>query len=400
LPEPCRPGAREALAAVPIILNLIALTTFAANLSVRSIDPVLPSVASDLSVSAAQAASLSAGLAFTFAIVQPVIGAAADLFGKARLIVLCLVLLGTGSILGAFATSFPVLLTTRILCGIGAGGVFPVALGLTSDFMPLAERQVALSRVLAGALIGNILGAALAGVIGDIMGWRGVLLLLGVLTLVAAGAAGFGLRGRTINRVDSPASLATLAHGYRVLFANPRTKTCYTVVFFEGCCVLGVLPFVAAFLVDLGETRLSIAGTVIAGFAAGGLVYTAWIEWLLPRLGMRRLMIGGAALAGLQLILLGAGLSWQAQAASFVVLGLGFYMLHGCMQVFASELSNEARATSLSLHACFFFLGQTAGPIAYGFGLDHFGKMPTLIISAGAMMLVGLSGALLLAKRS
>ncbi len=385
---------------MPLILNLIALTTFAANLSVRAIDPVLPHIAGDLAVSTAQAAGLSAGLAFTFAIVQPVIGAAADLFGKTRLIVLCLSLLGIGSILGAFATSFPVLLATRILCGIGAGGVFPVALGLISDFVPLGQRQVAMSRILAGAMIGNILGAALAGAIGDIMGWRGVLVLLGVLTLTAAGAAAFGLRGRTIKKAESPASLATLAHGYRVLFANPRTKICYMVVFFEGCCVLGVLPFVAAFLFDLGETRLSIAGTVIAGFAVGGLLYTVCIGWLLPWLGMRGLMISGAALAGLQLILLGVGLPWQTQAASFVVLGLGFYMLHGCMQVFASELSGEARATSLSLHACFFFLGQTAGPIAYGFGLDHFGKVITLGLSAGAMMLVGLSAAWLLVRRT
>jgi predicted MFS family arabinose efflux permease len=391
---------RETVAAVPVILNLIALTTFAANLSVRAVDPVLPHIASDLAVSTAQAAGLSAGLAFTFAIVQPMIGAAADLFGKTRLIVLCLSLLGIGSILGAFVTSFPILLATRILCGIGAGGVFPVALGLISDFIPLAQRQVAMGRILAGAMIGNILGAALAGAIGDIMGWRGVLLLLGILTLSAASAAAFGLRGRAINRADSPASLATLAHGYRVLFANPRTKICYLVVFFEGCCVLGVLPFVAAFLFDLGETRLSIAGTVIAGFAIGGLLYTVCIERMLPWLGMRGLMIGGAALAGMQLILLGAGLPWQVQTASFVVLGFGFYMLHGCMQVFASELSAEARATSLSLHACFFFLGQTAGPIAYGFGVEHYGKLTTLSISAGAMMLVGIASALLLAKRT
>ncbi len=382
------------------ILNLIALTTFAANLSIRAIDPVLPHIADDLSVSIAQAASLSAGLAFTFAIVQPVVGAAADLLGKARLMLVCLVLLGIGSILGAFATSFPALLVTRILCGIGAGGVFPVAMGLTSDLVPLAQRQVALGRVLAGAMIGNILGASLAGAIGDITGWRGVLLLLGILTIAAALTVGFGLRGRAGAKSAGPASLSVLAHGYRVLFANPRTKICYVIVFFEGCCVFGVLPFVAAFLFDLGETRLSIAGIVIAGFAAGGLIYTVSVGRLLPLLGMRGLMIGGAALVALQLVLLGIGLGWPAQTASFVAMGLGFYMLHGCMQVFASELSEEARATSLSLHACFFFLGQTAGPIGYGFGLDHVGKLTTLSLSAGIVMLVGLFGARLLVKRS
>jgi predicted MFS family arabinose efflux permease len=102
----------------------------------------------------------------------------------------------------------------------------------------------------------------------------------------------------------------------------------------------------------------------------------------------------------LQLVVLGLGLPWQAQMASFVVMGLGFYMLHGCMQVFASELAVEARATSLSLHSCFFFLGQTAGPIAYGFGISHIGKMPTLIICGVIVTLVGIIGAKLLVTKA
>ena len=58
-------------------------------------------------------------------------------------------------------------------------------------------------------------------------------------------------------------------------------------------------------------------------------------------------------------------------------------MIHGCLQVFASELSVEARATALSLHSFFFFMGQTVGPIAYGFGLQHVGKVADLADERG-----------------
>ena len=37
-------------------------------------------------------------------------------------------------------------------------------------------------------------------------------------------------------------------------------------------------------------------------------------------------------------------------------MGCGFYMLHGCIQVFASELSRRRAATALSLHSFFFFM--------------------------------------------
>ena len=57
-------------------------------------------------------------------------------------------------------------------------------------------------------------------------------------------------------------------------------------------------------------------------------------------------------------------------------------MIHGSLQVFASELSEEARATALSLHSFFFFMGQTVGPIAYGFGILNAGKIPAVLTSA------------------
>jgi predicted MFS family arabinose efflux permease len=71
-------------------------------------------------------------------------------------------------------------------------------------------------------------------------------------------------------------------------------------------------------------------------------------------------------------------------------------MIHGCLQVFASELSAEARASALSLHSFFFFMGQTVGPIAYGFGIQSVGKVPTLLASAIVMVAVGIVCARLL----
>jgi predicted MFS family arabinose efflux permease len=187
-----------------------------------------------------------------------------------------------------------------------------------------------------------------------------------------------------------------LRQGYRTIFANPNAKVCYGAVFIEGCCVLGLFPYVASFLFEQGVTSLSIGGLVIAGFAVGGLFYTASVSRFLPRLGVNGMMISGAMLMGLQLAVIAFGPRWQLQALNFVVMGLGFYMIHGSLQVFASELSVEARATALSLHSFFFFMGQTVGPIAYGFGILNVGKVPTLLTSAGIIVVLGLVCARLL----
>jgi predicted MFS family arabinose efflux permease len=383
---------------MPPAINIIAIATFAASLSARALDPVLPHVADEFSISIATAASFAAVFAFTFAVVQPVLGAAADLFGKVRLMIACLVILGVANILGAITTSFPLLFATRILAGIGSGGVFPVALSLTSDLVVGPEkRQIAIGRTLAGSMTGNLLGASFSGVIGDFLGWRGVLAILGCLVVAASLAVTAGFRGKAITHVPKT-SLKSLREGYGTIFNNPNAL-CYAAVFIEGCCVLGLFPYIASFLFDLGETSLSIAGIVIAGFAVGGLFYTMTVSRFLPRLGVNGMMISGAALVGLQLAAIAFGPGWKIQVACLLIMGWGFYMIHGCLQVFASELSVEARATALALHSFFFFMGQTVGPIAYGFGIQSVGKMPTLLASAVIITALGFACARLLRQR-
>jgi predicted MFS family arabinose efflux permease len=382
---------------MPPVLNVIALATFAASLSTRALDPVLPHVADEFGVSIATAASFASVYAFTFAIIQPALGAAADLLGKARLMIICLVLLGFANILGAMATSFSLLFATRILAGIGAGGVFPISLGLTSDLVAPEKRQVAIGRTLAGSMTGNLLGASVAGIIGDWLGWRGVLAILGLLAITASVAITLGFRGAALTKAPRT-NLSALKAGYGTIFANPNAL-CYAAVFIEGCCVLGLFPFIAAFLFEQGETSLTIAGIVIAGFAVGGLFYTLTVSRFLPWLGVGGMMISGATIVALQLAVVAFGPPWKAQALSLLFMGWGFYMIHGSLQVFASELSVEARATALSLHSFFFFMGQTIGPIAYGFGLSHQGKMTTLLTSAVVMTALGLACARLLRQR-
>ena len=393
MPQPAtRPHDR-----MPPAINIIAIANFAASLSARALDPVLPHVADEFSISISTAASFAAVFAFTFAVIQPVLGAAADMLGKVRLMIACLVVLGFANMLGAVAGSFPLLFATRILAGIGSGGVFPVALSLTSDLVGPEKRQVAIGRTLAGSMTGNLLGASFSGVVGDFLGWRGVLAILGLLVVAASVAVAAGFRGKAITHPPKT-NLRMLRHGYRTIFTNPNAL-CYAAVFIEGCCVLGLFPYLASFLFDLGEKSLSIAGIVIAGFAVGGLFYTLTVSRFLPRLGVNGMMISGAALVGLQLAAIAFGPGWKIQVTCLLLMGWGFYMIHGCLQVFASELSVEARGTAMSLHSFFFFMGQTVGPIAYGFGIQHAGKTTTLLTAAVIITTLGFACARLLRQR-
>src|SRR2546429_5527045 len=86
----------------------------------------------------------------------------------------------------------------RIATGLVAGGVFPAAMALVGDLVPVHQRQIAIGRLLAIGLTGNLLGASISGVIGDLLGWRGVFAVLGSFGLIVALAAFVILRGMLV----------------------------------------------------------------------------------------------------------------------------------------------------------------------------------------------------------
>lgn len=375
--------------ALQYLLPIIAMSNFSAGLTSRVIDPVIPQISEQLAVHITTAASLASASAIAFAVIQLPLGLVADFFGKPKVILICLIVLALANVVGSFATSFELLLATRVVAGLGAGGVFPVGMGLTGDLFPVEKRRVAMSRIMAGALTGNLLGASFSGLVGDLFGWRGVLQILGCFILLMSFAVAWGFRNQ-LGLPGKPVDASLIAANYRRIIKHPHARLCYLGVFTEGICIMGLLPFVAAFLQDLGEPRLSIAGLVIGGYAVGGLVYAATISRLVNRFGDNTLMVIGATLISSQIAIVAFGPPWQAQFINFTVMGCGFYLIHGGFQVFTSEIAPDARASAVSLQAFCFNCGQFSGPLLYGFGLTFLGKLPTLLTAAVSMLFVGI----------
>jgi predicted MFS family arabinose efflux permease len=362
------------------VLNLMAFVVFATSLFMRSVDPVIPQIASGLNVQPTTAALLSTGFTLPYALIQPVLGALADMFSKTRLIAICMLILGIATLACGLAVNFEMLMTLRIVAGITAGGVFPIALAVAGDHVPVAQRQVAIGRLLFAAMSGNLLGASGAGVIGDLIGWRGVFFATGAIDLIALGLAMPGFRG--MGEAPGRFDLSTLVPNYRAVFGNPLAKYCFGAVFVEAIFLFGVFPYMAGLLQTEGVTHASIAGVVIAGFGIGGIIYTVTVSRLLIHIGERRLMAGGGMVMAFCLLVIALRMPWPVEFANFVLLGFGFYMLHGCVQVYVTELAPSARASATAGHSAFFFLGQATGPVVYGLGLSSVGITPVLLLGA------------------
>ncbi len=105
-----------------------------------------------------------------------------------------MLVVGIATVACGFATNFETLMALRVIAGIAAGGVFPIALAVAGDRVPVQQRQVAIGRLLFAAMSGNLLGASGAGVIGDLVGWRGVFFVTGAIDLIALAVAIPGFR--------------------------------------------------------------------------------------------------------------------------------------------------------------------------------------------------------------
>ncbi len=350
---------------------------------------MIPKIAADVGVDVKTAALLSTAFTFPYAIMQPALGTIGDFFGKTRLMNVSLAIVVTTTLIGAFASNFSVLVALRIVAGICAGGIFPVGVAIVGDLIPVHARQVAIGRLLAVGLTGNLIGAVISGVIGDLLGWRGVFFSIGGFGLIVAVIAFFAFRGLSAVK-SKPFNLAAAAAGFQSVFADPRAKICFGSVFFEGIVIHGMFPYVALLLLMSGQTHSSYAGLIVAAFGLGGIAFSLALPYLVVRLTERKLMLTGATCAAIAFILIALNPVWYVQAAVFVLFGLGFYMLHNNIQVHVTDLSQTARGAALSLHSSAFFTGQAIGPIYYGYAFGHLGVSIPPLIGAGVIVAVGL----------
>lgn len=382
-PQPA-PGSLKAL------ILVLGACGFASTFTMRILDPLVPTLASEFTRSVPQVAAIATAFSFAYAVGQPFLGPVADSFGKLRTISTCLLLLATLSAAAAFAWSFDALTVMRTAAGIVAGGVIPAAMAAIGDRAPMAERQAQLGRFLVLMIVGQMAGAACSGLIATHIGWRGVFLVAGALAAIAGILVMVVLKPRPDAQRPKLSFSGALAR-YATVFANPQTKVLYGLVIVEGALVFGMPPYVAAILQERAGVGPSQAGIVIAGTGLGGIVYGILTRILVERLGPARMTTVGGALMALAYCLFALPmLPWWSAIAIFMLSGFGFFLMHGTFQALATELAPSARGSAVALFACALFCGHALGPLLMGTALHLFGTSGAILSFAAAVGLLGL----------
>lgn len=376
-----------------MIFAVFLLCGFSAAIAIRTLDPLTVEVARDLALPVSTVVLLGSAAALPCALAQPILGPIGDHFGKSRVLRASLWVSAASLAAGALAQSFEMLAASRAFTGMAGAGLLPVGMAMIGDRYR-EGRQVAIARFVASAIIGQIAGAVFAGVLASHVGWRGVMWACFAVVLSAAIAAALFLPRDLPRAADDRFSLRAGAGMYRRIFRNPRAWACYGTVFATGASTFGFLPFVAPVLEAQNNGGPREAGVVIGGMAAGALAFSAILPLALRFATRPTLMAMGGFVGGAGFLAYGIGLHWLAQTAFFAVVGLGFFMIHNSVQTEVSEIDPQARSTCFAMHAAFFYLGQTAGPVVWALAMAALGAGATVSLAALALTTTGVAASL------
>jgi EmrB/QacA subfamily drug resistance transporter len=170
----------------PFILAAIVLAMFMAAIEATIIATALPSIIGDLGGFALLSWVFSAYLLMQ-AVTIPVYGKLADLYGRKPVFIFGIIVFMIGSILCGFAQSIQMLILFRLIQGLGAGAVMPIATTIVGDIYTLEERAKIQGYLASVWGLSSILGPLLGGFFVEYLHWSWVFWVnipLGILAIV------------------------------------------------------------------------------------------------------------------------------------------------------------------------------------------------------------------------
>ncbi|WP_344894694.1 MFS transporter [Nonomuraea antimicrobica] len=363
-----------------MVLALACACQFMVILDSSIVNVALPSIREDLGFTSTGLAWVVNGYLLTFAGFMLLGGRAADLFGPRRILAAGLLVFAAASLAGGLATTSQILVAARFAQGVGAAMMAPATLAvINTGFTEPNARAKAFGAWSAAGGVGGMAGALAGGAITTGLSWRWVFLInvpIGAVLIAVAMIALAGTRPARrepldlVGAVTATAGLAAMIYGVMRSADHGWSSVPAVGPVVAGLLLLGVFAAVQARFaarpmmplrlfrirgVAVGNGMLLLFGGItvamwyftslflqgVLGFnalqaglgqtpaAVMFLVVARWAAALLPRTGVRLLVLAGG---GCFL----TGFGWLAQAGAdsgyvtgvlgptlFVALGIG-----------------------------------------------------------------------------
>ncbi len=154
------------------IAVVVAMAFLMEQLDATIVTTALPDMARDLHTSAVDMNLAISAYVLTLAVFIPLSGWLADRFGARRIFMTALGLFTLGSMLCGVAQSFPMLVATRVLQGLGGAMMTPVGRLILLRSFARSQLVRAMTYTTLPAIIGPVLGPLVGGYLSTYASWR------------------------------------------------------------------------------------------------------------------------------------------------------------------------------------------------------------------------------------
>lgn len=392
--------AEQPRTSVILTLSLIPLIMVLGN---SMIVPVLPAAKSALDVSQLQVSLLITLFSIPAGLTIPIAGILSDRIGRKKVIIPSLLLYGAGGIIAGIAAwigdgSYALVLTGRIVQGIGAAGTAPIAMALVGDLYNRQSRSKALGIIEAANGMGKVLSPILGSMIAVIT-WFALFFAFPVLCIPAALLVLWLIKEP--GKQQEPPPLKQYKNHLVKTWKNQGTWL--MAAFLAGAVTLFVLFGVLFYLSDILEKTYKIEGVKkglvlaipllalsVTSYWCGGFIQNRiklMKPFIVSGLGILAVAMGVVPFVKNTFILVGI----------LVIEGIGSGLVLPCLNtMITSAVGKEERGIVTSLYNSVRFIGVALGPPVFGAFMD---AKTALFLSISGIAAVSCFLALLLIKR-
>ena len=369
------------------------LGSFTTIVAMTLLLPFLPLYVEQLGVTDHAAIVQWSGIAygatfFSAALTAPLWGRLGDRYGRKSMLIRASLGMAVSMSLIGMAQNVWQLVALRLFAGI-AGGYASGSVILVATQTPRQRSGWALGVLSSGVMAGNLVGPLIGGALPQLIGIRQTFLAAGAVIFVAFLATTFLIReearpprekaskgeGGWAAIPDKRPIIAMFATGLLLMVANMSIEPIITV-------------YVAQLVADPGRVTM-VSGVAMSAAALGAILSASRLGKLADRIGHWTVIIGCLAVSAVLLVpqaFVTAG--WQLVGLRFLM-GLSLGGLLPCItSVIRHSVPDRVAGNVLGLSTSAQYAGQVIGPLAGGFVGGHVG-MRAVFIGTAVLMAVG-----------
>ncbi len=376
-----------------VVLVASLLVQTAASLGNQGISPLAPFLVTDLGLTRSQVGLLVTATVVGGLGVLMLAGSLSDRFGVRRLFLIGMMLAGIPLALAALAPEYVWLLLPMALYGIGNGFALPPTTRAIVEWFPNRRRGLAMGIKQTGVAMAGLICGLMVPPLGQAFGWRGALLVLGLVCIASGALAWLAYRDRPVESAGAKAPRP--AFGTVIRNRNLLLLSCVT--FLYGGVQLSIVGFLVLFLTERLGLSIAEAGGLLALAQGGGVV--GRIGWGLVSdtvFGGRRKVVIGiigvlAALSSFGLAATGAETPRAVLLLTLAVAGVSAIGWNGINMTFVAEIAGrQASATAAGVNLTASYMGIMVGPPLFGLLVDWTGTYTVAFQLGGVASLLAL----------